>query len=241
MKKVKPIGDTLKVLRKRAGLTQRQAYEAIGVPQSTFSSWERGVAEPPLITLIKLCQLYGVRDVLKEFGLDGYNEDGSLDLNINEESLVENYRKLDKYNQETVYQLIERMAKSCQRIIKMVQRPLYDLPASAGTGQFLDSDYFEMVDFPEDQVPADSTFAVRISGDSMEPDYTDESIVFVKQAKTLEPGEIGIFVLNNEGYIKELGDECNLISYNPSYPDIEISEFDDLRVIGKVVGKYDED
>lgn len=43
------IGDnqlTLKKLRERAGLTQRQLADALGVTIVTISSWERGVKEP---------------------------------------------------------------------------------------------------------------------------------------------------------------------------------------------------
>ena len=44
--------------------------------------------------------------------------------------------------------------------------PLYDLPVSAGTGMFLDSDNYELIE-ADDHVPYDATFAVRVCGDSM--------------------------------------------------------------------------
>jgi transcriptional regulator with XRE-family HTH domain len=37
---------TLAKLRERAGLTQRQLAEALGVTTTTISSWERGLKEP---------------------------------------------------------------------------------------------------------------------------------------------------------------------------------------------------
>lgn len=39
---------TLKKLRERAGLTQRQLADALGVTVTTVSSWERGVKKPSL-------------------------------------------------------------------------------------------------------------------------------------------------------------------------------------------------
>lgn len=39
---------SLKQLRERAGLTQRQLAEALGVTVTTISSWERGVKRPSL-------------------------------------------------------------------------------------------------------------------------------------------------------------------------------------------------
>lgn len=234
----KSIGTILKELRIKAGLKPKEVYEKLGVKQSRFSAWERDVAEPPTEILLQMCDLYGVTDILKAFGYNGYNEDGSLRLDIREETLIENYRKLSPFNRETVQILVERMLKGCQTTIRTIERPVYLMPVSAGTGQFLDSDEYDMVDFPEEDVPSDSTFGVRVSGDSMEPEYKDGSIVFVKQVKNLNPGDIGIFTLNDEGFLKELGENRTLVSLNPKYKDIKIGEYDDLRIVGKVVGKY---
>lgn len=43
-----------------------------------------------------------------------------------------------------------------------------------------------------------------VSGDSMEPEFHSGEIVWVSQQDTLCDGEIGIFGLNNEAYIKKL-------------------------------------
>jgi transcriptional regulator with XRE-family HTH domain len=37
---------TLKMLRERSGLTQRQIAEALGVTTTTIGTWERGEKEP---------------------------------------------------------------------------------------------------------------------------------------------------------------------------------------------------
>jgi transcriptional regulator with XRE-family HTH domain len=39
---------TLAKLRKRAGLTQRQVADALGITNKTVSEWERGIGEPHL-------------------------------------------------------------------------------------------------------------------------------------------------------------------------------------------------
>jgi transcriptional regulator with XRE-family HTH domain len=39
---------TLATLRKRAGLTQRQLADRLGITIKTISAWERGVVEPRL-------------------------------------------------------------------------------------------------------------------------------------------------------------------------------------------------
>ncbi len=64
---------------------------------------------------------------------------------------------------------------------------LYDMPVSAGTGQFLDNDSYEEVEVgPE--VPETADFGMRISGDSMMPRYLDKQIVWIQKADELNDG-----------------------------------------------------
>ena len=104
----KKFSETLKQLRMDAGYTQKQVYEMIGVPQSTFSSWEVGKSEPSADVLLQLCRIYGVNDILSAFGYDGYNEDGSLCLNMHEIDIVEKYRDLDDHGREMVDFTLEK-------------------------------------------------------------------------------------------------------------------------------------
>lgn len=55
---MKALGQNLKESRKRAGMTQEQAAEAIGVIPLTISNWEMGKKSPTLNTFIKLLNLY---------------------------------------------------------------------------------------------------------------------------------------------------------------------------------------
>jgi SOS-response transcriptional repressor LexA len=70
----------------------------------------------------------------------------------------------------------------------------------------------------------------------MEPLYSDGDKVLVKIQPDIEPGEIGIFIVDNEGYIKKKGDH-ELISVNPEYDNIPIGKFTNYRCFGKVLGK----
>lgn len=60
--------STIKELRERAGLTQIEFAEAIGVTQSTVSQWEGGKICPNTAKLRKLAAVLGcsVDDLLKE-------------------------------------------------------------------------------------------------------------------------------------------------------------------------------
>ena len=70
----------------------------------------------------------------------------------------------------------------------------------------------------------------------MEPMFSVGDKVLVKIQPDIEPGEIGIFIVANEGYIKKKGDH-ELISINPEYDNIPINEYTDYRCFGKVLGK----
>lgn len=112
--------------------------------------------------------------------------------------------------------------------------PLFDLPASAGTGIYLDSEYAQKIRVLADETTRKANYLVRVSGNSMEPRFYDGDIVLVKEQSTVNPGEIGIFVLNDEGYIKLFGGN-RLISINPDYEDIKITDSDSLYCQGKVL------
>jgi len=111
---------------------------------------------------------------------------------------------------------------------------LYDIPVAAGAGVFLDSEHFTMLEIDE-TVPSDADFAVRVSGDSMEPRFVDCQVIFIKKQNSLEVGDIGIFALNGDSYVKKLG-RGKLISFNPRYEPIVLGEHDSLHVFGKVIG-----
>lgn len=49
---------TMKAHRVNAGLTQKEAAEAIGVTIGTICRWERGQTSPPFEKVVKLAILY---------------------------------------------------------------------------------------------------------------------------------------------------------------------------------------
>lgn len=80
--------------------------------------------------------------------------------------------------------------------------PLYSLAVSAGTGQFLDGEDYEMVEVGQ-EVPEGSNFGVRVAGDSMEPEFHDGQTVWVRQQRSLMTGDIGIFLYDGSAYLKQ--------------------------------------
>ena len=114
--------------------------------------------------------------------------------------------------------------------------PLYDLPVSAGIGEYLDGDAAESVSITVSESTASADFALRISGNSMEPKFHDGDVLLVQNADGVEVGESGIFVLDGAGYFKVYGGDC-LISLNPEYGRIMLKDFENVSCIGKVLGR----
>ena len=115
---------------------------------------------------------------------------------------------------------------------------LYDLPVSVGTGQFLDSDRFFEIEVG-DEVSSSADFGVRVCGDSMEPLYLDGQIIWIHKQETLEEGEIGVFFLDGDAYVKKYHQSdsgIQLISLNKKYAPIQVTSGSTLKTFGKVVG-----
>jgi transcriptional regulator with XRE-family HTH domain len=53
--------DSLKVLRVKKKLTQKELAEKIGVTEATISKWERGKSFPDVPKIDKLAEIFGVR------------------------------------------------------------------------------------------------------------------------------------------------------------------------------------
>ena len=114
---------------------------------------------------------------------------------------------------------------------------LYDMPVSAGVGEFLaDSTRVEDILIPDDPRTAEADYALRINGDSMEPKYHSGDVILIQTTDTVEEGELGIFVLDGSGYFKRYAGD-HLISLNPKYPPIPLKDFEEVACCGRVVGK----
>ena len=109
---------------------------------------------------------------------------------------------------------------------------LFDSSVSAGDGIYVDYSEYENIEINEDTEDAD--FAVRVSGDSMEPRFKSGDIVLVHSTPSVEIGQIGIFILNGQAFIKELGNG-ELISLNSKYEPIKVKKEDSIYCQGRVI------
>jgi SOS-response transcriptional repressor LexA len=129
------------------------------------------------------------------------------------------------------------------------------LPASAGLGEALDNNAFERMSFPAASVPAGASFAVRVHGDSMEPVLHDGQYAWVRETASLNPGDVGLFIVDGDGYIKVYGEQAPapeereaftdsagilhpqpvLLSCNEQYAPKVISSESGFRIVGRVL------
>lgn len=229
-------GDKLKQARLNAKITQSELAKILGTTNTTISNWENNVSKPDVDTVEYIC---GALNVSPNFFFQ--SEPNEYDDNI--QSLLNNYNKLNDLGQHEVRKRaaelteLPRYLKAGQNNkIMTVGIDAYEMPASAGSGMFLSDEYKEVIQVKDCYEARTADFVVPISGDSMEPLYSDGDRVFVKSMPMVEVGEIGIFVINGDAYIKKRGRD-RLISLNRKRKDIIFGEGDTIVCLGKVIGK----
>ena len=230
------IGSILLARRRESGLSQTELAEALtlrGLPvtNQAVSKWEKGSTLPNARQFLALCRILGIEDVRGEFSGGAEGVFAGLDrkgrrLALDYVQLLRDSGRYDERREERA---------------RLRSLPLYSLAVSAGTGQFLDGEDYEMVEVGA-EVPEGAHFGVRVAGDSMEPRYHDGQTLWVRQQRSLMTGEIVIFLYDGSAYLKKLvaaGDRMALHSLNPKYPDILVSPELPLRVLGVVVSSRD--
>ncbi len=231
------MGERIKSAREHAGLFQEKLAELIGVTSGrVISNWEKNIARPDADKMVRLCS---VLEISPSYLL-GYDGGGEY-LDPDEQNVVRKYRELDSHGKDLVNLLLEKehQRSSVGRITdkrryRRVQ--YYDSAASAGTGLYLSDVESKSIRVPLNDITVDADYIIPIKGDSMEPEYSDGDRVCVKVQPTVEVGEIGVFLVNGDAYIKKF--EMNrLVSLNEAYSDITLGGYDSVFCKGKVIGK----
>ena len=213
------VGEQIKKYRNIKGMTQQDIADALGESSGrVIYNWEKGIGRPDCDKLARLCDLLGV----------------SADELIGCKSMAQRPTATEvDYLIDSEYKRVTTLARKPKP--RMLKIDWFALPASAGTGNILDSDLAEDLFVPESKEAEDADFVISVSGDSMEPTYHDGDKVFVEKCDAVDVGEVGIFVINGDVYIKELGNKC-LISHNEKYKPIRIGESDSVYCCGRVIG-----
>ncbi len=221
---------------------QKELAQYTGISTSAISAWNKNGTNP---ATEKLSIIADFLDVSVEYLITGKEKSSSADvLSADELEVIDIYNKLTEKSKgkwiERGNVLVELQNEQASTIDKLETRhiALYAAPASAGLGMFLDSSDSESIEIALNDISAQATYALRVRGDSMQPKFYDDDIVLIKSQPNIQCGEIGVFVVNHESYIKKLGD-CELISLNSKYENIKLNENDAIYCMGLVLGVVD--
>lgn len=249
MNDITEISNRIKQLRLAHGMEQTDVASYLGYKSfTTISKWENGKNLPDGKKLTLLAKLF---NTTTDYILHG--EESAQPLTpplpdsvskLNQELNQKNHTKwldygnelLDEQNQTVEEGKITYMSDYRETIQKPAPGKV-----SAGTGYWQEDDYNTMVSFYIDEIPEDDeydTIAITV-GNSMAPKIKNGDFLFIKLTNQVNLNTIGIFQINGENFVKKLRDGY-LESLNPDFDDIELSEFDDIRIIGEVVYIYRE-
>ena len=256
--------ERIKEIKSEKKMTNEALSNLSGIPLGTLSKLLAGISDSvKLSNIVAICDAL---DCSLDYIVSGIPENtNNFTLEGDEIRLVEEYRRLDSHGKELVMMVAgkerERVSRvqyapapATRRESAIITAPitrryrdsgafggkreidLYDLPVSAGTGEYLDSANAEKISINRSPATDGADYALRISGNSMEPKYHNGDILLVETADSVEVGELGIFILDGDGYFKIYGGDC-LISLNPDYGKIMLKDFSEVACIGKVRGK----
>lgn len=236
-KETKPVVcERIRYYRNLLGMEQKELAAMIGVTANAVSNWESGRARPDINILPNVCEALRIT-LYQLFALD----DPSIKYTASEELFMEDYRQLTPGHRLAVRTLTGTLlqvqaAEKCRDIQKLM---FFERSLAAGIGDpsEFDDDGIPMYVY-SDSLTGHADCVFTVNGDSMEPDYSDGSMVLVRRISDtgdLEPGDVGAFMIDNELYIKEYQPD-GLHSYNPAYPVMRFCEFENVYLIGQVVG-----
>ena len=218
-------------------MTPEKLAEKLGVSRVAVNRYETGARKANQDVLFELANIFHVS--INDF----FPKTTSIG---NAQDLVDIYEQLLPDRQKAVYNYttnqLDKQNNAYSSMLGEDRHIVYLYGAvSAGTGEYIPQDESKPEKIiVEGKVP-DHDFAVRVNGDSMEPLFTDQQIIYVNKADKSEVRnhQFVIAELNGEFFIKKLqidGDgSIKLISLNKKYSDIQIHDYDDFVIRGIVI------
>lgn len=208
----------LRLLRTRSGLTMKELAAKVGVTESAVGQWETGKRTPKYEMLLKLAEALdcSVADIMA--GEPQEKQKSELDRK---------FEVLDDHGKSLVRLILDAEFARCMNKPVAVEKPKKIIPlfgSSFAAGSFEPGTQDEP--FVDYEVDADSKaeFAIRISGDSMEPELHDGEIALCTKRRP-QIGEIVVCLVNGSFYVKQFitdGRNIYLRSVNRKRKDADI-------------------
>lgn len=242
MEAVMTIGEIIKNRREELKMTQDELARLVGYKHKAsitkIESGERKLMQDKILVFSKALRFTPEQ-------LMGWDTKATEQMTFTdkEKEHIKKYRALDQRGRDTVdfilnveYEHTQQLRMAYKKEGAMIHYPFAGYLAAAGRWVYVDADDVKD-NYVYVKVKDGATFVFGVSGDSMEPEFYNGDLVYVQRTKELEFGDIGIFLIGNEYYIKEYGPD-GLHSKNPNYPVMPGTP--DIQVIGKVIGKVEE-
>jgi len=232
--------EKINEMRKYTQMSIDTLSEKSGVPKGTVSKITAGITKNPSIDAVKAI-VHAMGFTLDD--LDDFPQlSGKGRFSLDEIEHIKKYRALDEHGKDVVDMLLDKeytrsieAKENFAEILTSIPYA-YDLAASAGMGEYaMDIAHFEAVGLSETP-PKGTDFLVSVSGNSMEPKFSDGDKVYIRRQEFVNEGEIGLFFLDGNVYIKKQG-FAELLSLNPDYAPLPIAEYSSFKCFGKVLGK----
>ncbi|HHQ1587035.1 LexA family transcriptional regulator [Staphylococcus aureus] len=232
--------DRLKQIMSERKISQSELSRRTGIGRNSISDYLNGKYEAKQDKVFELAKALNVN----EAWLMGF--DISKNRKIENNDITSIYNKLTPPRQENVLnyansQLDEQNSKGDNVVdinsYKQDKTPVnVNGCVSAGVGERLHDEtlFTEMVKAP---VPPHD-LALKVNGDSMEPMFKDGEIIFVEKTHNIKNGQIGIFIIEEEAYVKKVfveDDRLTLVSLNKEYRDLHFYRNESVRLVGKVI------
>ena len=230
------VGRTIRKYRTAAGMDQADVAAALGCTKTAVGNWELSLTRPDIDNVAKLCSLLHI-PVTELLGIEEV-----MSLTNDDRNFLKMYHNLDRFNRRTVWQIMDRLlfqqdSREKERL-RSSYEPLclYEDAAAAGIGgPMLDYAENKRMYVLRDNVPHGSDGIIHVNGRSMEPTFEDGSYVYIDSDAEVKPGQIGVFIVNGEAFIKEYRPD-GLYSHNSRYKPIIVSEGSNVRCCGRVTG-----
>lgn len=234
-------GEIIRRRRTALGMNQAELAGRLGVSRNTVAGWETNHSRPDLGTLPALCRALKI-SLNTFFGVEKKRT-------AEENRVIEIFSALEEGDRESILWQMEalrdRRAEQRRReapppLPKVVRLFRNELSAAAGFGGDLDDTRGEEMVLLADRDTERADEIITVCGRSMEPTFFDGDLVLVAHTREIREGEIGIFLVDNEGYIKEYRKD-GLHSHNPEYRTMTFREDQAVRCVGRVIGKLKEE
>lgn len=235
------VGSRIQERRRELDMSRSELANLVGITPSAIANYENSVSYPKKEILIALMAAlrvdanYLYRDYLSDQMVRTMC--GGM-VSQREQESIEKYRKLSDVGREVVNMVID---EEYQRLGRhgWEHYPCWKPGERLKNSGFILQEYRQVLYVPENSIPKKTDFCFQIQINRYEPIFKKYDIVALERRPTGH-NEMGVFYLNDACYIRRLyhvGNERILKALNVMDPDVRVTEHDDFKCFGTILGK----